>query len=215
MNSRYFNAHAHIRKLLLDLSPVEQLRKVVNGKLESGVEPLDMIAILNDILSEVGEGYEKGDVFLSELMMIGYLAKEVTSLLKPYIVEAELETSGRIVFGTVSGDIHDIGKNIVIMMLQSASFSVVDLGVDVSAERFVEAVMEEEPDVLCLSALLTSTMHEMRNVIESLENNGLRNDLKVVVGGRPITEEFAGEIGADGYALDAVKTVKVVKELVT
>lgn len=203
-----------IRNLLLELSDVEGLKKTVSETLESGVDPRAVIDVLNETLNEVGEKYERGDLFLSELMMIGYLASEVTALLKPHLVAAELETRGKIVFGTVSGDIHDIGKNIVIMMLQSAGFEVVDLGVDVSAERFIEAVERENPDVLCMSALLTSTMHEMRIVIDSLERVGLRSVVKVMVGGRPITEAFASEIGADGHAEDAVKAVGVIKELV-
>jgi 5-methyltetrahydrofolate--homocysteine methyltransferase len=203
-----------IRNLLLELSDVEELKRTVSETLGSGIDPRAIIDVLNETLNEVGEKYERGDLFLSELMMVGYLASEVTALLKPHLVGAELETRGKIVFGTVSGDVHDIGKNIVIMMLQSAGFEVVDLGVDVSAERFIEAVEEENPDVLCMSALLTSTMHEMRVVIDSLEKVGLRSVVKVIVGGRPIAGEFASEIGADGHAEDAVKAVRVIKELI-
>ena len=145
-----------IRSLLLSLSDVNELEKKVLGELESGTHPLIIVNFLNDTLYEVGERYEKGDLFLSELMMIGYLANKITELLKPYLAEAKVETCGKVVFGTVGGDVHDIGKNIVIMVLQSAGFDIIDLGVDVSTERFVKSVKAEDPDVLCMSALLTS-----------------------------------------------------------
>ena len=203
-----------IRNLLLEFADVEAVKKAVNEKLESGVDPIKIIDLLNKTLNEVGEKYESGELFLSELMMVGYLASEITKLLEPHLIQAEMKVRGKIVIGTVKGDIHDIGKNIVVMMLQSAGFEVVDLGIDVSAERFVEAVKDEEPDVLGMSALLTSTMNEMKSVTDSLEKSGLRSNVKVIVGGRPITDELAGEIGADGYAEDAVKAVRVIKELI-
>jgi len=203
-----------IRNLLLEFADVEAVKKAVNEKLGSGVDPITIIDLLNQTLNEVGEKYESGELFLSELMMVGYLASEITNLLEPHLIQAEMKARGKIVIGTVKGDIHDIGKNIVVMMLQSAGFEVVDLGIDVSTERFVEAVKDEEPDVLGMSALLTSTMNEMKSVTDSLEKSGLRSNVKVIVGGRPITGEFAGEIGADGYAEDAVKAVRVIKELI-
>lgn len=203
-----------IRNLLLEFAGVEAVKKAVNEKLGSGVDPIKIIDLLNQTLNEVGEKYESGELFLSELMMVGYLASEITNLLEPHLIQAEMKARGKAVIGTVKGDIHDIGKNIVIMMLQSAGFEVVDLGIDVSAERFVEAVKDEEPDVLGMSALLTSTMNEMKFVVDSLEKSELRSNVKVIIGGRPITGEFAGEIGADGYAEDAVKAVRVIKELI-
>ncbi|NIQ33977.1 MAG: cobalamin-binding protein [Nitrososphaeria archaeon] len=203
----------NIKSLLLNLSNVDELKKTVKEELDSGTNPLKIINVLNETLYEVGERYEKGDLFLSELMMIGFLSSKVTDLLRPHLVEAKIETLGKVVFGTVSGDIHDIGKNIVIMMFQSAGLEVIDLGVDVSVERFVESVREEDPDVLCMSALLTTTMHNMKSVIDALDGAGLRHDVRVMIGGRPITLEFSREIGADGYAEDAVKAVRVIKVL--
>ena len=203
-----------IKSLLLNLVDIDDLKKTVNTDLESGTDPLFIINILNEALDEVGEMYEQGDLFLSDLMMIGYLASEVTNILKPHMVEEGKETRSKIVFGTVKGDIHDIGKNVVIMMLQSARFEVIDLGVDVSSERFVESVKNNDPDVLCMSSLLTSTINEMRKVITALEEAGLRSDVQVVVGGRPITEKFAQEVGADGYAKDATNAARVIRELV-
>ena len=142
-----------VKKLILELSDVEEIKRAVLDKLESGTEPTKIIDALNLTLNEVGEKYENGDLFLSELMMIGYLASEITNLLKPHLVGSDLEAQGKVVIGTVKGDVHDIGKNIVIMMLQSAGYDVVDLGIDVSAERFVEAVKKEKPFVLGMSAL--------------------------------------------------------------
>ena len=203
-----------VKSLLLNMADIDELKKTVNGELESGTDPLAIVKALNEALYEVGERYEQGDLFLSELMMIGYLASEVTNVLKPHMVGEGRETGSKIVFGTVKGDIHDIGKNVVIMMLQSAGFEVIDLGVDVSSESFVESVKNNGPDVLCMSSLLTSTMNEMRKVIEDLSKAGLRGDVKVVVGGRPITEKFAQDVGAEGHARDAISAVRVIRELV-
>ncbi|EMR73267.1 putative cobalamin binding protein [Thaumarchaeota archaeon SCGC AB-539-E09] len=203
-----------IKSLLLNMADIDELKKTVNAELESGTDPLAIIKTLNEALYEVGERYEQGDLFLSELMMIGYLAREVTNILKPHMVREGRETRSKIVFGTVKGDIHDIGKNVVIMMLQSAGLEVIDLGVDVSSERFVESVKNNDPDVLCMSSLLTSTMNEMGKVIAALDKAGLRGDVQVVVGGRPITEKFAQEVGADGHANDAINAVRVIRELV-
>jgi methylmalonyl-CoA mutase cobalamin-binding domain/chain len=171
-----------------------------------------IVDVLSRTLIEVGDKYEKGGLFLSELMMIGYQASEIASQLKPYLTKNQIYRRGKIVIGTVSGDIHDIGKNIVIMMLQADGWEVLDLGVDVPAEKFVKAV-REKPDVLCLSALLTSTMNEMKTVIEALEKNGLRDNIKVIVGGRPITRMIAKEIGADGYADDSIAAIRVIREM--
>ncbi len=196
------------------MADIDELKKTVNAELESGTDPLAVVKALNEALYEVGERYERGDLFLSELMMIGYLASEVTNVLKPHMVGEGRETGSKIVFGTVKGDIHDIGKNVVIMMLQSAGFEVIDLGVDISSEKFVESVKNNGPDVLCMSSLLTSTMNEMRKVIEALDKAGLRGDVQVVVGGRPITKKFAQEVGAEGHARDAISAVRVIRELV-
>jgi 5-methyltetrahydrofolate--homocysteine methyltransferase len=202
-----------LHELIFGMADVDEARGVVLEELESGIDPLNIVDILSRTLSEVGEKYEKGDLFLSELMWIGYLASEITSLLNPYLPSGRKQAKGKIVVGTVKGDIHDIGKNIVVMMLQADGWEVVDLGVDVTPERFVEVVREKKPDVLGLSALLTSTMEEMKAVVEALERSGLRNKVKVIVGGRPVSKEFAEEIRADGYAEDSVKAIKAVKEL--
>jgi len=193
---------------------VEKLRKTVSRALELGVDPLKILNSLNEALDQVGKRYESGEYFLSELMMAGVLATEATTMLEPYLVRAGRKSLGKVLFGTVKGDIHDIGKNIVIMLLRAAGFDVVDLGVDVSAQTFANTISNENANVLGLSALLTSTMYEMKNVIDTIKKRQLRNQVKIVVGGRPVTKEFAEEIGADGYAEDAIKAVRVCKELV-
>ena len=203
-----------IQTLILDMADVEELKKVIQGHLASGVNPLDIVDVLRQTLEAVGDKYENGEFFLSELIMAGYLASEVANLLKPHLLKAQCTALGTIVMGTVKGDIHDIGKNIVIMMLDAAGFEVIDLGVDVPTERFVEAVKTMKPDVLGISALLTSTIDRVKEVVDALETNGLRDKVKVIAGGRPITRAFIEEIGADGYAEDSVKAIRLVKDLV-
>jgi len=203
-----------IQTLILDMTDVEELKRVINGHLASDVDPLDIVDVLRQTLEAVGDKYEQGEFFLSELIMTGYLASEVANLLKPHLLKAQRTALGTIVMGTVKGDVHDIGKNIVIMMLDAAGFEVIDLGVDVPTERFVEAVQTMKPDVLGISALLTSTIDRVKEVVDALETNGLRDKVKVIAGGRPITRAFIEEIGADGYAEDSVKAIRLVKDLV-
>jgi 5-methyltetrahydrofolate--homocysteine methyltransferase len=196
------------------MADVEDLKTVINGHLASGVDPLDIVDVLRQTLEAVGDKYEDGVFFLSELIMAGYLASEVATLLKPHLLKTQRTALGTIVMGTVKGDVHDIGKNIVIMMLDAAGFEVIDLGVDVPTERFVEAVKTMKPDVLGISALLTSTIDRVKEVVDALEANGLRDSVKVIAGGRPISRAFIEEIGADGYAEDSVKAIRLVKGLV-
>jgi 5-methyltetrahydrofolate--homocysteine methyltransferase len=142
------------------------------------------------------------------------MLKEGIKLLKPVIGDEQAEKSGKVIIGTIEGDLHDIGKNLVGYMLTGAGFEVHDLGVDVSAKEFAEAAEQLQPDVIGVSALLTTTMMKVNSVIEELEKKGLRSKVKVIVGGRPLTKKYADEIGADGYAEDAIKTVMKVKELI-
>jgi methylmalonyl-CoA mutase cobalamin-binding domain/chain len=206
---------ASIKDAILQMKDVEEVKKCVNDELKSGLEPIKIVNELAETLLKVGEKYENGEYFLSELMMAGILATEVINLLEPYLAkDQESETKMKIVIGTVKGDIHDIGKNIVIMMLRAVGFQVLDLGVDVSVEKFMDSIRNERPKVLGMSALLTSTINEMKIVIDALENEGLRESVKIIIGGRPVSEEFAQEIGADGYGRDSVDAIKVVKKFV-
>jgi len=156
----------------------------------------------------VGQKYEDGEYFLAELIMAGETMKEGMSVLEPHLKTGDIKAAGKVVIGTVRGDLHDIGKNVVITLLSAANYDVVDLGVDISAEQFVEAAKEHNPDIVAMSALLTTTMIEMENVMESLEKAGLRDKLKIIIGGAPITSEYAEKIGADAAARDAVEGVR-------
>jgi 5-methyltetrahydrofolate--homocysteine methyltransferase len=204
-----------IKTLISEISDINELKEEVKTALNSGIKPIEIINILSESLDDIGKRYETGELFLSELIMAGVLATEVTNLIeKESKIERRRRFIGKIVIGTVKGDIHDIGKNIVIMMLNASEFDVIDLGVDVPSEKFAEAVMNEKPDVLGMSALLTSTMEEMERVIEDLKNHGLRDRVKILLGGRPVSKDFAEKIGADGYAKNAIETVQVVKDLI-
>lgn len=182
--------------------------------LEEGV---DAARILNEALVPameiVGREYEEGKRYIPEMLISAEAMKAAMAVLRPRLVETGVKLKGRVVIGTVEGDLHDIGKNLVAMMLEGAGFEVIDLGVEVTADRFVEAVKEYEPDVLGMSALLTTTMIHMPEVIEALNKAGLRDKVKVIVGGAPVTQEYAEKIGADGYAPDAASAVEVVKRL--
>jgi 5-methyltetrahydrofolate--homocysteine methyltransferase len=166
-------------------------------------------------MAEVGERFEKGDYFVPEMLIAARAMQQGLSILKPHLQKADLVSEGKVVIGTVKGDLHDIGKNLVSMMLEGAGFEIVDLGTDVSAEKFLEATSDSEADVVAMSALLTTTMPNMKTVIETLKESGLRDNVKVIIGGAPVTESYAEEIGADAYAADASRAVKVTKTLLS
>jgi len=162
----------------------------------------------------VGQKYENGEYFLAELIMAGETMKEGMKILEPYLKAGDVEKIGIVVIGTVRGDLHDIGKNVVVTLLNAAGFDVIDLGVDVPPEKFVEAVKNNNPDIVGMSALLTTTMVEMENVIKALKDAGLRDKVKIIIGGAPITQEYAEKIGADAAARDAVEGVNICKSWV-
>nr|MDO8133954.1 corrinoid protein [Candidatus Njordarchaeum guaymaensis] len=164
-------------------------------------------------MEEVGKKYEDGAYFLSELIVSGEIMKDAMAILEPHLKSGEAVSEGTIVIGTVAGDLHDIGKNIVITLLKSAGFKVVDLGVDVPARRFVEEAKMNDAQVVAMSALLTTTMREMKNVIDALEQAGIREKLFVMVGGAALTEEFARKIGADAYGEDAVDAIRICRKM--
>lgn len=174
--------------------------------------------ILNDgliaAMDVVGERMEKGEMFIPEVLKSANIMSAAVNILKPLLAEEEMNATGRVIIGTVKGDLHDIGKNLVIMMLESAGFEILDLGIDVPPEKFVSAIKEKNPDILALSALLTTTMPMIQNTIETLTDGGLRDNLKIMVGGAPVTQEFAAEVGADGYAPDAGSASKLAKSFV-
>ncbi len=183
--------------------------------LDSGV-PAEEILFKGCIpaMEEVGRLFEEGEKFVPEMLISARAMSAAMGLLRPILVEAGVETIGTVVIGTVAGDLHDIGKNLVKMMLEGAGFEVIDLGVDVGADKFVETAREKKANIIGLSALLTTTMPGMKAVIDALQEAGVRDEIKVMIGGAPITQDFADEIGADGFAPDASSAVRKAKQLV-
>jgi len=165
-------------------------------------------------MDEVGSLFERGDLFVPEMLIAARAMKGGLLILKPLLVESGIEPLGKVVIGSVQGDLHDIGKNLVAMLLEGAGFEIVDLGTDVGPEKFVAAI-EGGADIVGLSALLTTTMTNMENIINAVSEAGLRNNVKIIVGGAPVTDEFANQIGADGYAPDASKATTLAKSFVS
>lgn len=196
---------------------IDKVPDAVKEALNKGIPPLKIInEALAPAMNIVGKKFEEGEYFLAELVAAGETFKEVLDILRPLLLKSgeKIKRLGKVVIGTVRGDLHDIGKNIVATMLESAGFEVYDLGADVPPEEFVKKAKEVNADIVAMSALLTTTMIEMKNVIEELKKAGIRDKVKVIIGGAPVTEEFAREIGADAYAEDAVKAVEVCKRLI-
>ena len=186
----------------------------VEQALAAGLEPevilqQGMIAAMK----EVGRRFEDGDYFVPEMLISARAMQSGLALLKPHLVDSEIESAGAVAVGTVKGDLHDIGKNLVAMMLEGAGFTIYDLGTDVAPDAFVAAIEEDGVDVVALSALLTTTMASMEATIKAIDAAGLRDQVKVIVGGAPVTQEFAMQIGADGFAPDASSAVTVTESL--
>ena len=198
----------------LQVGNYEELPKLVQQALELKIPPG---RILSDGLVAgmdiVGDRFRRDELFMPEVLISARAMQAGMDILRPKLIEAGAKMAGKIVAGTVKGDLHDIGKNLVSMLMEGAGFQVIDLGIDVPSEKFVEAVRIQRPNLLGLSALLTTTMPRMKEVIESLVEAGLRKSVKVMVGGAPVTEKFARDIGADGYAPDAASAVEKAREL--
>jgi 5-methyltetrahydrofolate--homocysteine methyltransferase len=192
----------------------DQVETTVGQALEAGMAPA---TILQDgmiaAMQEVGQRFEQGDYFIPEMLISARAMQAGVRLLRPHLVRTSFQPAGKVVIGTVKGDMHDIGKNLVSMMLEGASFEIVDLGTDVPPETFVEAVRDHSPQILALSALLTTTMPSMSAVLQALQSAGLRDQVRVIVGGAPVTPEYALQIGADGYAPDASRAVGLARGL--
>ncbi len=192
----------------------EEVRTLTESVLASGTPPEEVLDEgLIPAMAEAGQRFEDQRFFLPELMFAARAMKEALALIRPLLVEEEVPPQGRVVVGTVAGDLHDIGKNIVAAMLEGGGFAVHDLGTNVSAADFARAALEQEADIVALSALLTTTMPAMREVVKALEEAGVRDRVKILVGGAPLTETFAREIGADGYAASAARAVEAAKEV--
>jgi methylmalonyl-CoA mutase cobalamin-binding domain/chain len=182
--------------------------------LELQMEPQSLLFdALIPSLEEVGARFERGDFFVPEMLIAGRAMAGAMEVLRPLLAETGVETVGRFVMGTVQGDVHDIGKNLVNIMLEGAGFEVIDLGVQVSPEKFIEAIQQHEPDIVGFSAFLTTTMPMFKANMNALQKAGLRDNVIVMVGGAPVTQEYADAVGADGYAADASATVKRAKAL--
>ncbi|CAA7602631.1 Cobalamin (vitamin B12)-binding domain protein [Acididesulfobacillus acetoxydans] len=189
----------------------EKVKSCVRQALDAGLAPS---AIINDGLISgmqvIGVRFRNEEIFMPEVLVAANAMQAGMNIVKPLLIgDVEIASKGTVVMGTVKGDLHDIGKNLVIIMLQGSGFNVIDLGVDAAAEKFVEAVKQHRPQVVGLSALLTTTMAQMKRTVEALKQSGV----KVMIGGAPITKKFADDIGADGYAPDAVTAVDLTREL--
>ena len=204
---------AEIKELMVQLED-EALLEEVKKQLESGVSPTEIINACQDGMGEIGNLFSQGEMFVSDLMMAGVICKDVTDLVRPYIKKDDVGSSlGKVVIGTVKDDIHDIGKDIVCNMLEAAGFEVIDLGVDVDPETFVNAVKENNCKVVGLSCLLASCYGSIKKTVEAFTAAGLRDDLKIIVGGGPIDEHVVAYAGADAYGASAQDTVTYCKEV--
>jgi 5-methyltetrahydrofolate--homocysteine methyltransferase len=187
----------------------------VNAALTAGLAPE---AILKDgliaAMGEVGRLFEENEYFVPEMLVAARAMQGGLALLKPHLAAGGAISAGKVIIGTVKGDLHDIGKNLVAMMLEGAGFEIVDLGTDVAPEKFVQAVIEHKPQVIGMSALLTTTMPSMSATVKALQEAGLREQVKVIIGGAPVTDGFAKQIGADGYSADASSAVRLTKTLI-
>lgn len=193
----------------------KKAEEVARTALEADIDPSILLKEhMIPAMDEVGKRFECNEYFVPELLIAARAMKAALVLLTPKMAEAGVEAAGRVVIGTVKGDLHDIGKNLVASMLEGGGFEVIDLGVDVPPEKFVESVQGKDGTVLALSALLTTTMTMMKTVIEALEAAGVRNGTKIMIGGAPITQQYADEIGADGYSDNASGAVAVARKLV-
>lgn len=192
----------------------DEVARLTKQALEEGFPPAEILSGgLIAGMDEVGRDFKAGDLFVPEVLIAARAMHAGMEVLRPLLTESDIPSAGRLVIGTVKGDLHDIGKNLVAMMMEGAGFEIHDLGTDTSPEKFVEVVKEKKPNLLGMSALLTTTMSMMKTTIEALEEAGVRHQVKVMVGGAPVTQAWAEEIGADGYAPDAASAVDKAKEL--
>jgi len=193
----------------------DEVARLAQEAVDEGVDPE---SIVNDGLivgmNEVGRRFKANEFYVPEVLIAARAMHGGMDIVKPLLTQTGVEPRGRVVIGTTQGDLHDIGKNLVAMMLEGGGYEMIDLGVDVSADQFVEAVHEYSPNIVAMSALLTTTMPGMKDTIEALEAAGVRDGIKVMIGGAPVTQDYADEIGADGYAPDAASAVDLTGKLV-
>jgi 5-methyltetrahydrofolate--homocysteine methyltransferase len=189
-------------------------REVTEKALAQGVDPQVLVQqYMIPAMDEVGRRYEANEYFVPELLIAARAMKASLELIRPLLTESGAQPAGRVVIGTVKGDLHDIGKNLVGAMLEGAGFEVIDLGVDVAAEKFIAAIKERKASLVAMSALLTTTMTSMKTTIDAFQTAGVRSAVKVMIGGAPVTEKYATEIGADGYSSNANGAVALARKL--
>ncbi len=183
---------------------VPKVKELVSQAINDGISPKTILEEgLIAGMNIIGEKFKNNEVFVPEVLIAARAMKAGADILKPYLVQAGVQAKGTVVIGTIQGDLHDIGKNLVKMMLEGKGFNVVDLGVDVSPEAFVQAAIDNKAQIICCSALLTTTMGEMKNIVEKAKEAGIRDSVKIMVGGAPVSQSFCNSIGADCYAVDA------------
>lgn len=193
----------------------EQVINFVKQALDQGIVPAEILERgLIAGMDKVGQGFKEGDLFVPEVLIAARAMQSGMDILRPLLAKSNVPSTGKYVIGVMKGDLHDIGKNLVKMMLEGAGFETIDLGTDVHPETFVEAVRKHQPKIVGMSALLTTTMPQMKTTIEALKEAGLRSSVKIMVGGAPVTNAFAGQIGADSYAPDAATAVDAARNLV-
>jgi 5-methyltetrahydrofolate--homocysteine methyltransferase len=209
--------HEEILQKLYDdtlVGNAPSVKELVEQGLEADLEPSAMLYdALIPSLEEVGARFERGDYFVPEMLIAARAMQGALDILRPLLAETGAQQVGTFLMGTVKGDVHDIGKNLCNIMLEGAGFTVIDLGVNVAPEKFVEAIGEHSPDIVGFSAFLTTTMPMFKANINALEKAGIREDVIVMVGGAPVTQEYADAVGADGYSADASSAVKKAKAL--
>jgi 5-methyltetrahydrofolate--homocysteine methyltransferase len=189
------------------------VRNQVQALLMNQYSPQLLLTTMSTAMNEVGERFEKGEYFIPEMLIAARAMQEGMDHLRPLLSEPQKSKEGVVVIATVRGDLHDIGKNLVAMLLEGAGFKVIDLGVDVSSEQIIQAIQRYNPNIVALSALLTTTMPGLKIVIDKISAVGLRQQVKIMVGGAPVTDDFAKKIGADGFSIDAVLAVNLAKQL--
>ena len=182
---------------------------------QANLPPREILESMSLAMLKVGNLFEEGEYFIPEMLIAAKAMQDGMEILKPRLVETDVKSAGVIVAGTVKGDLHEIGKNLVCMLLECAGFTVIDLGVDIAPEKFIQAVKENHPDIVAMSALLTTTMPSMKITIEALRSADLRDMVKIMIGGAPVTEAYARQIDADCYSRDASQAVKMAKRLLT
>jgi len=193
---------------------VDEVKKLTQGALEAGEKAETILKEgLLPAMDQIGVKFKNNEIYIPEVLIAARAMHGGMAILKPILSQSTTAKSVKVIVGTVKGDLHDIGKNLVVMMLEGGGFDVVDLGIDVAPDKFVEAIKKHQPQVVGMSALLTTTMREMKSTIEAIQEAGLRKQVKAIIGGAPVTERFAKEIGADGYAPDAASAVDLARSL--